>query len=305
MRWRRNISIGLKFKNMVGFPKFDRGVHHDLMPQPIVAVTEAPKPSMSMADRFALRSAEAKTAGTYDRRGEALDASDEIQSTPEDDKLHELIAGVNAKTEARAAAARATEAAPMVAAEAPIEPEVSAAEAVDTRSEADLERERKQMAAEAAMQAVAAKKAQAARFVLAQGGIAEARAALMRATPAPRPAFMPEVVARQPEPMPSVDPKRILNIPRFGDAQILFVDPDSQMMYFATPVERARVDAASIGNESQGSRDLANFSPDSVVALTPGQVRDLLAQQPLNVPRESAAPAQAAKTRPWADRYAA
>jgi len=268
---------------MVGFPKFEGGVgvHHDVKPQP----------RMSMADRFALRSAEAKAAGTYDN---SVDAS----STPEDDRVHELVAAVNEKTAARAAEARA--------AEAPSVPEVSAAEAIDTRSEADLEQERKQMAAEQAMQAVAAKKAAAARFVEAQGGIAEARAALMRATPAPRPAFMPEVAARQPEPMPSVDPKMILEIPKFGEAQILFVDPDSQMMYFATPAERSRVDNAKIGSEYQGSRDLANFSPDTVVALTPGQVRDLLAQQSVSHrSQESTTSTPVANARPWADRYAA
>lgn len=276
---------------MVGFPKFEGGVgvHHDVKPQP----------RMNMADRFALRSAEAKAAGTYD------DVVDEA-STPEDDKVHELIAGVNAKTEARTVAARAVEAAPMVAAEAPIEPEVSAAEAIDTRSEADLAQERKQMAAEQAMQAVAAKKAAAARFVAAQGGIAAARAALMHAVPAPKLAFMPDRPAHQPEPMPSVDPMRTLNIPKFGDAQILFVDPKSQMMYFATPAERARVDKASIGSGFQGSRDLANFSKDTVVALTPGQVRDLLAQQAQSNSSEVPATPQAANnSKSWAERYAA
>ena len=294
---------------MVGFPKFEGGVHHDVKPQPIVksevaTATEAPKPRMGMAERFALRSAEAKAAaiaaGTYE---EVAD----VTSTPEDDRVHELIAGINAKTEARAAGARAVEAAPVAAVEAPIKPEVSAAEAVDTRSEADLEQERKQMAAEAAMRSVAAQKAAAARFVAAQGGIAAARAALMHATPAPRPAFMPEVVARQPEPMPTVDPMKTLKIPKFGDAQILFVDPDSQMMYFATPTERARVDKASIGNESQGSRDLANFSPDTVVALTPGQVRDLLAQQAWKslAEPETTSPEIVNNSKPWAARYAA
>lgn len=290
---------------MVNFaPKFEGGVHHDVKPQPIVAAEAAPapvaaKPRMGMAERFALRSAEAKAAGTY------KDVADET-STPEDDKVHELIAGINAKTEAKAAEARAAEAAPTAAVEAPSTSEASAAEAVDTRTEADFEQERKQMAAEMAMQAVAAKKKAAERFIEAQGGIAEARAALMRATPAPKLAFMPEVVARQPEPMPTVEPMRTLKIPKFGDAQILFVDPDSQMMYFATPTERARVDKASIGSESQGSRDLANFSPDTVVALTPGQVRDLLAQQPVS-PRsqESIASVQPANSRPLAGRYAA
>lgn len=241
-----------------------------------------------MAERFALRSAEAKAAGT------TTDNLDET-STPEDERVHELVAAVNEKTAARAAEARSAEAAPMAAVETPIRPEVSAAEAVDSRSFADLEQERKQMAAEAAMQAVAAKKAAAARFVAAQGGIAAARAALMKATPAPKMAYMPEAPAYQPPPMPVVDPSRKLNIPKFGEAQILFVDPESQMMYFATPAERARVDKASIGSEEQGSRDLANFSKEGVVALTPGQVRDLLAQQPV----------QPANTRPMADRYAA
>lgn len=253
-----------------------------------------------MAERFALQSAEAKAAGKH---ADPVDAS----STPEDDKVHELVAGINAKTEARAAGARAVETAPMAAVEALSVPEASAAEAIDTRSEADLEQERKQMAAEAAMQAVAAKKAAAARLIADQNGIAKARAALMNATPAPRLAFMPEAPAYQHEPMPTVDRMRILKIPRFGDAQILFVDPDSQMMYFATPAERARVDKASIGNESQGSRDLANFSPDTVVALTPGQVRDLLAQQqPSSISRESVTTPQAANNiNSWASRYAA
>lgn len=289
---------------MVGFPEFEGGVHHDVKPQPIVAAEATPapvvaKPRMSMAERFALRTAEAKAAGTY------KDVVDET-STPEDDKVHELIAGINAKTEARAAEARAAEAVPTAAVEAPSTPELSAAEVIDTRTEADFEQERKQMAAEMAMQAVAAKKKAAERFIAAQGGIAEARAALMRATPAPKLAFMPEVVARQPEPMPSVDPMRTVNIPKFGDAQILFVDPDSQMMYFASPTERARVDKASIGNESQGSRDLANFSPDTVVALTPGQVRDLLAQQSSKSLYEPVEPPVAANnSNHWAKRYAA
>jgi hypothetical protein len=274
---------------MVGFPKFEGGVHHDVKPQPIVAA-EASKPRMSMADRFASRLAEAKAADTV------ADKPDEV-STPEDDRVHELVKAVNERTSERASrsSGQSAEAMPMTIVETPIRPEASAAEAIDSRSEADLEQERKQMAAEMAMRAVAAKKAAAARFVSAQGGIAAARAALMKATPAPKMAYMPEAPAYQPPSMPVVDPNRKLNIPKFGEAQILFVDPESQMVYFATPAERARVDKASIGNEFQGSRDLANFSKDSVVALTPGQVRDLLAQQPV----------QPANTRPMADRYAA
>lgn len=259
---------------MVNFaPKFEGGVHHDVKPQP----------RMSMAERFALRSTEAKAAGTYD---DAVDAT----STPEDDKAHELIAAINAKTEVRA----------------PNASEASAGEAVDTRTEADFEQERKQMAAEQAMEAVAAKKVAAARFIAAQGGIAAARAALLHATPAPKPAFMPEAPAYKPEPMPIVDPMRTIDIPKFGEAQILFVDPDSQMMYFATPQERTRVDKASIGNGSQGSRELANFSQDTVVALTPGQVRDLLAQQTRSNLSESFTTSQVENTgKPLVNRYAA
>lgn len=205
-----------------------------------------------------------------------------------------------------AEAIRAVETSPVAVIEAPRDLETSVAEAVDTRMEVDREQEGRQMAAEAAIQAEEVRKKAAARFVVAQGGIAEVRATLMHAVPAPRPEFMPEAPAYQPEPVPRVDPLITLEIPRFGDAQFLFVDPDSQMMYFATPTERARIDEASTGNDSQGSRDLAKFPPDTVVALTPGQVRDLLAQQPVSARlQESTVSTKRVISGPLVGRYAA
>jgi len=207
---------------------------------------------------------------------------------------------------ASAEAIRAVETLPVAAVEAPRDSETSVAETADTRMEADREQEERQLAAEVAIQAEEVRKKAAARFVVAQGGIVAARAALMHAKQAPRPEFMPEASAYQPEPVPSVDPMRTLEIPKFGDAQFLFVDPDSQMMYFATPAERVRVDAASTGNDSQSSRNLANFSPDAVVALTPGQVRDLLAQQPVSARlQESTVPTKRVISGPLVGRYAA
>lgn len=284
MLWRRNISIGWnKRRHFIDFRLTE--------PRRLLTVR------LSTVRSSPLRASKLYKMTTFIDEYMVNFAPKSVGGVHHDGKPQPMVAS--------AEAIRAVETLPVAAVEAPRDSETSVAEAVDTRTEADREQEGRQMAAEVAIQAEEVRKKAAARFVVAQGGIAAARATLMHAAPAPRPEFMPEAPAYQPEPMPRVDPLITLDIPRFGDAQFLFVDPDSQMMYFATPAERARVGAASIGDHARGSRGLADFSPDTVVALTPGQVRDLLARQPSGNSRELAASAQTVNSKPWADRYAA
>lgn len=89
------------------------------------------------------------------------------------------------------------------------------------------------------------------------------------------PSSAPRLVEQRRDRMPTIDKFQKIFIPDFGEAQILFIDDQEEMMYFTTPEERRRIDAAMASDESLGSRESADFS--QTIGLTPDQVRRILA----------------------------
>lgn len=273
-------------------------IHFEGAPTAKVATpkVEAPVPAAprkTMAERLAER-------GIGQRGADVSTAP----STPEDDRLKAMIEAVNEKTAAAGAVAReaqaqvaqepsgpmsydewkkkragATESAPVAAAveAAP----VAAPEAAPERAEANVEQksetysEDERVKYAEAMRAAALVKRQ--RMIDDHARAAEERARLRSLPPTPSPVPYLRVAERRPEPMPKIDPYQKINIPGFGEAQILFVDPDEDLMYFATPEERRRVDAQLSRDEGQSSRNAADYS--QVIRLTPTEVRRILAEQ--------------------------
>lgn len=73
--------------------------------------------------------------------------------------------------------------------------------------------------------------------------------------------------------MPKVDGQRVYNT-EYGPLMILSVDEARGVMYFATPEERRKVDAALVRDEGQSSLGAANF--ENVLELTVEQARRML-----------------------------
>jgi hypothetical protein len=221
----------------------------------------APKPRMTMAERLQQR--------LDADRGNAAEAQPVVESSPEDDRLVEMIRAVNEKTSARAAERDEVVEAPLsmpTTIERPPVAEQSAAE----KEQADrLEYAR--LLQENAMR-VRQKK------ILDQARIAEERAKLMQLPAAPKPSGVSyRAVERGPEPMPKVESQRVYET-EYGPLMILSVDADRRTMYFTTPEERRRVDAAQSRDEGQSSLDVADFR--NVVALSPDQARKFLERVP-------------------------
>lgn len=232
------------------------GVHHDIAPPPV---------RMTIGERFAAASAKKKA----EEGGEVI----AINNTPEDDRISELLRAVNEKTGRAARAARDAESIPVAAAE--VATEAASEVAVEAVVEAAPEKSAEELAAEdKAMREKAMVRAAEIRRskIQAQAALTQARSVLMSTADA-----VPMATKVERPPMPSVDQMQEIDIPGFGKAMILSVDPDSQLMYFATPEERRKADAMMAKDEGMSSRGAANYSKENVIALTPDQARQYIA----------------------------
>ena len=247
-----------------------------------------PPPRMTMAERLQKRLDEDRA------RGNAMDVPSPSASSPEDDRLSAMIRGVNEKTAARGARHRdGEEILAMIPGQAnagtlpdqpdkanrdfamevpsPIGPEAS--EPVNEQSVEEREHAEKleyaRLYRESAMRA-------REKNIVNQTRIAEERAKLLQLPSAPKPSGINfRIAERAPDPLPKVDSQRVYETD-YGPRMILSVDESTRppTMYFATPEERRRVDAALVRDESQSSMGAADFR--NVVALSPDQARKFL-----------------------------
>ncbi|MEK7632247.1 MAG: hypothetical protein AAB473_00460 [Patescibacteria group bacterium] len=230
------------------------GVHHDTAP-PLVLQ----KPRMSMSDRFAARIAE---------QGGSKDVVDASVNTAEDDRVAEQIRAINEKT--AVASMSSAESIPVAAVEVPVEAAPEAAvEAAPEKSAEQLAAEDKAMREKAMVRAAEIRRAKITK-IQTQEKLVTARSVLMKMADA-----VPMVTKMERPPMPSIDQMQKIEIPGFGEAMVLSVDPDSQVMYFATPAERSKVDAMLVKDEGMSSMKAANF--ENVIAVTPDQARQYIA----------------------------
>lgn len=213
---------------------------------------------MSMSDRFAAKIAE---------QGGSKDVVDASVNTAADDRVAEQIHAINEKT--ASASAGSVESIPVAAAEVTVEAAPEAAiEAAPEKSAEELAAEDKAMREKAMVRAAEIRRSK----IQAQAALTQARSVLMSTADA-----VPMTAKVERPPMPSVDQMQKIEIPGFGDAMILSVDPDAQLMYFATPEERRKVDVMMVKDEGMSSRGAANYSKENVIALTPDQARQYIA----------------------------
>ena len=256
-------------------------VHHEGMPIPKVSApaVEAPVPAprMTMEERWAKRLAE-------QTQEEAVPSSPAPKPTGPisyEQWKAKRAAEISATSAPAAESASAIETAP-AAPEAAVE---VSAEAQEKKTE-DEKAERAKL-----MYEVAKRKHEQA--VRDHQDAQKVRERLQQLPSLPRPATMPRVVERPPEPMPKVDQQKVYNIPGFGPAMILTVDENTRTMYFATPEERRKVDAMMVKDEGMSSRDALDHTNKDILPLTPDQVRQFLVMQP-----QEGAPAPMAEKAP-------
>ncbi len=227
-------------------------------------------------------------------RANATEATSSIPSSPEDDRLAATIREVNERTAARAAALRNVAEVPApipmhahegvfrdvpekangdFAEEASLPIDTEMGEPVSEQSAEEKERAEKleyaRLYRENAMRV-------RERNIVNQTTIAEERAKLLRLPPTPKPIGITfRTVERAPDPLPKIDSQRVYETD-YGPRMILSVDESTRpaTMYFATPEERRKVDAALVRDESQSSMGAADFR--NVVALSPDQARKFL-----------------------------
>lgn len=226
------------------------GVHHDVAP---------PAVRMTMGERFAAASAKKKAT----EGGETVAA----ENTAADDRIAQELRAINERMDRAAIARRDAESIPVAAAEVAVEATPEAAvEAAPEKSAEELAAEDKALREKAMVRAAEIRRSK----IQAQAALTQARSVLMKT-----PDAVPMVAKVERPPMPSVDRFQNIEIPGFGDAMILSIDPDSQLMYFATPEERRKVDAMMVKDEGMSSMGAANFG--NVIALTPDQARQYIA----------------------------
>lgn len=243
------------------------GVHHDIAPPPV---------RMTMSERFAARVA---------AQGGSKDVVDPSVNTAEDDRVAQMIRAINERTDRAAAAARDAELPPAVehpprlvsereatvvpaeVAESPVEAaQEVVVEAAPEKTAEQIERDEN-----AARAKILIRDAERRRAVIGtQRALVEARAALMKA-----PNVIPMAAKVERPPMPKIDQMQKIEIPGFGEGMVLSVDPDSDVIYFATPEERRRVDTMLMRDEGMSSMRAADFT--KVIALTPEQARQYIA----------------------------
>lgn len=225
------------------------GVHHDIAPPPV---------RMTMSERFAARVA---------AQGGSKDVVDPSVNTAEDDRVAAQIRAINEKTDRVAAAVRDAEIPVAETVEAPVETAQEAVvEAAPEKTAEQIEKEEN-----AARAKILIRDAERRRAVIGtQRALVEARAALMKA-----PNVIPMAAKVERPPMPKIDQMQKIEIPGFGEGMVLSVDPDSDVIYFATPEERRRVDTMLMRDEGMSSMRAADFT--KVIALTPEQARQYIA----------------------------
>lgn len=266
----------MNFESKIASPA---GVHHD----------EKPKPRMSISDRLAAKMAE---------RG-IVDVVDPSVNTAEDDRVAALVKNVNEKPSVEATpVSDNTQGSEVTVAE--IVGETSKDAVVEKTAEKtaeDLAAEDKALREKAMIKA--AEKRRAA--IGAQRSLVDVRSVLQHI-----PNAVPMMAKMDKPPMPKIDPFQKIEIPGFGEAQILSIDEESQTLYFATPGERAKVDSQLVKDQGMSSMKAANF--ENVIAITPEQARQYIAA--VNAkrqmsPLETVVPAmvESANTRPQMNRY--
>ncbi len=232
------------------------GVHHDEAPPAI---------RMTIAERLAAKMAE---------RG-MVDVVDESANTAADDAVAELVKSVNEK--------RSVEATPV--SEAVVEaPKDAVVEKTVEKTVEEIAAEDKSLREKAMVKA--AEKRRAA--IGTQRSLVDVRTTLRLV-----PNAMPMAAKMERPPMPKIDPFLTIEIPGFGEAQILSIDEDAQTMYFATPEERRNVDVLLSKDEGMGSMKAANF--ENVIAITPDQARQYIATAEA---KRRFAPAETAESAP-------
>lgn len=231
---------------------------------------------MSISDRLAKKMAE-----------KGIVAADPLMNTAEDNRVAELVKNVNEKPSIEATGADA-------AGEAPKDAVLE--KAVEKTAE-EIAKEDEALRVKAMI--IAAEKRRA--IIKAQSSLVGIRSKLQHT-----PDAVSMAVKVEKPPMPKIDPFQKIEIPGFGDAQILSIDEESGVMYFATPGERANVDSQLVNDQGKGSMDVANF--ENVIAITPEQARQYIAvanAKRQTAPSEMAVPAKVepANTRPDMSRY--
>ncbi len=254
------------------------GVHHD----------EKPKPRMSISDRLAAKMAE---------KG-MVDVVDSSTNTAEDDKTAKLVKNVNEKPSLEATPVADSTGSEATGADAVAEaPKDAAVEKAVEKTAEELAAEDKALREKAMIKAAENRRA----AIGTQRSLVGVRSMLQQI---PNAALM--VAKMEKPPMPKIDPFQKIEIPGFGEAQILSIDEESGVMHFATTEERARVDAALVKDQGMSSMKAANF--ENVIAITPEQAKQYIAAANAKrqmAPSETAVPAKVepANTRPDMSRY--
>jgi len=223
----------------------ESGVHHD----------EAPKPRMTIADRLAPKMAE---------KG-IVDVVDSSTNTAEDDKTAALVKNVNEKPSVEATPVADSTGSEATGAEAAVDAPAVVEKAVEKTAE-ELAAEDKALREKAMIKA--AEKRRAA--IGTQRSLVDVRSMLQHI-----PNAAPMVAKLEKPPMPKIDPFQKIEIPGFGEAQILPIDEETGVLHFATTEERARVDDALVNDQGMSSMKAANF--ENVIAIIPEQARQYIA----------------------------